>query len=129
MNSTRNLAWPLILTFIIIMGWMPFEGIFWLVTSVGITLTVLWGWVAYQSPFLSSLGSTARLAAFGAMAGLAAPAVILGLMVLKTGVHAHGPEFTPPEIYWITQQFTIWPIFAGLCGLGVGFLNASRSPS
>ena len=61
------------------------------------------------------------------MAGLAAPAVILGLMVLKTGVHAHGPEFTPAEISWITRQFAIWPIVGGLAGLGTSLINFNQS--
>ena len=127
MNSTRNLAWPLILTFLIIMVWMPFEGIFWLVLSVGVLLTLVWGSVVYQSTFLQGWGLNARLAALGGMAGLAAPAVVLALMVLKTGVHAHGPEFTPAEISWITNQFFIWPFVAGLIGYGIGLLKASQT--
>lgn len=128
MNSSLNLAWPIIVTFLIIMGWMPFEGIFWLVTTVGVGITFLWGWVVYQqTACLRSQKVQIRIATFGVLAGLIAPAVVLALMVLKTGIHAHGPEFTAEEIIWITRQFLIWPIAGGIAGLGFGMLATSRS--
>ena len=92
MKSGLNLAWPIILSFLIIMGWMPFEGNFWFVITVGLLLTLLWASVFFrQSAWLSSYRPDIRLAAFGGMVGLIAPAVILALMVLKTGIHSHGP--------------------------------------
>ena len=126
MNKTLNLAWPIVATFLIIMGWMPFEGLLWLVTSVGISLALLWGWVVYrQTSFLSGLGPLGRTSVFGAIIGLATPLLILGLMVLKTGVHAHGPEYSPAEIAWITQQITIWPFVGGLAGFGLASIGRS----
>ncbi len=108
------------------MGWMPYEGLLWLVMSVGITLTLLWGWIVFrQTPFLNGLGPLGRSAVFGAILGLAAPLVILGLMVLKTGVHAHGPEYSPLEIRWITQQISIWPFVGGLAGFGLAIIGRS----
>lgn len=128
MNKTVNFAWPIVATFLIIMGWMPYEGLLWLVTSVGILLALLWGWVAFrQTSFFASLGPIGRPAVFGAILGLAAPLIILGLMVLKTGVHAHGPEYSPAEIGWITQQMTIWPFVGGLAGFGLGIVGRSLS--
>ena len=127
-NSKLNLAWPIILTFLIIMGWMPFEGLFERVLSVGIVLTAIWGWVVYrQINLLDPLNLSIRHVVFGAGLGLVAPAVILGLMVLKTGVHAHGPEFSPAEISWVTQQFFIWPIVGGVAGLGFRMLLAGKA--
>ena len=122
-----NPAWPIILTFLVIMGWMPYEGFLPRVLAVGIVITLFWAFTFFRQDILRSFGPTQRLAVFGAMAGLAAPAVILGLMVLKTGVHAHGPEFTPAEISWTVQQFFIWPFVGGLVGFGSSFLGQSLS--
>ena len=128
MKSGLNLAWPIILSFLIIMGWMPFEGNFWFVITVGLLLTLLWAFVFFrQSAWLRSYRPDIRLAAFGGMVGFIAPAVILALMVLKTGIHSHGPEFTPVEISWVARQFLIWPIVAAGLGLGFGLILASKS--
>ena len=31
----------------------------------------------------------------------------LAFMAVKTGLHAHGPEFTPAEITWVWQHLTL----------------------
>jgi len=126
MNRPINFAWPIVGTYLIIMAWMPYEGLLWLVMIVGILLTLLWGWMFFrQTPLLSGLGPVGRPAAFGALLGLVAPILILGLMILKTGVHAHGPEYSPLEIRWITQQIAIWPFVGSLAGFGISFLGRS----
>lgn len=48
------------------------------------------------------------------------------LMALKTGLHAHGPEYTPQEITWVWRQLPLWAGVGGLAGLGVGLLAAGR---
>ena len=134
MSRATNLAWPMIITFLVIMVWMPFEGIFWYVTSVGILLTGLWVWVLHQrykefvlSRFISPSAAVVYWALTGGMAGLIAPAAILGLMVLKTGVHAHGAEYTPLEILWVANQFWRWLIFGGILGLGIGLIQSAMT--
>lgn len=133
MVRTINLAWPLIVTFLVIMVWMPFEGIFWYVMSVGVLLTGLWGWVLhqrYKNAVLSRFGNSAAVVVYwavtGGMAGLSAPAVILGLMVLKTGVHAHGAEYTPLEILWVAHQFGPWLMYGTIIGLGIGLITTGH---
>jgi hypothetical protein len=65
------------------------------------------------------LGGTAVLGLlFGAGSGLLA----LVFMAVKTGLHAHGPEFSPAEIAWVWQQIPLWAGAGLLAGLGGGML-------
>ena len=130
----NSIAWPLILTFLIIMVWMPFEGMFRFVLTVGIGLTALWAWVLhrrYKAQLLHRFSGPAALVGYwivtGGLAGLAAPAVILGLMVLKTGIHSHGPEYLPQEIVWVWRQFWRWGGLGTIIGTGLGLLSSSIS--
>lgn len=125
----KSLAWPIILTFLIILGWMPFEGILRLVITVGIVLTILWVWVfhqRYKNQLLQRFSGAPAFVGYwaitGGIAGLLAPAVILGLMVLKTGVHSHGPEFRQIEILWVLGRFYQWGGLGLLIGLAIGLL-------
>jgi len=66
------------------------------------------------------LGITAVL---GLIFGLSSGLLTLLFMAVKTGLHAHGPEFTPPEVTWVLQQ-TLWWMFIGLlAGLGLGMVT------
>ncbi len=67
-----------------------------------------------------------RLVALGAAVGLAwgaalGPAVLL-LMALKTGLHAHGPEYTAAQIAWVTAQWPWWVGAGGIAGTGLALL-------
>jgi hypothetical protein len=66
--------------------------------------------------------ATAAGLAFGA--GLAL--LTLFLMAFKTGLHAHGPEYTAQEIAWLWRQLPLWAGVGGLAGLGGGLLAAGR---
>ncbi|MFK7805118.1 MAG: hypothetical protein AB8G95_26025 [Anaerolineae bacterium] len=131
-TQNNNLAWPLILTFLIILGWIAFEGILTLVVGVGLTLTLLWVavgasrvWPAIQFRFPSLTGLRGRLLAWsavGGLVGLTSPLMILSLMIFKTGIHAHGPEFNPAEIEWVLSQFFRWSVLGMAIGFGVGLL-------
>jgi hypothetical protein len=48
-------------------------------------------------------------------------------MAVKTGLHAHGPEFTPAEINWVLQQTPIWTAAGLLAGLGLGQIVKGRN--
>lgn len=131
-KPNRSLAWPIILTFLIIMGWMPFEGILTLVMPVGILLTVIWVAVGVnyygdsaRQFFSEIIGEIVVWSAAGGAAGLLAPLTIVGLMILKTGIHAHGPEFTPLETRWVLNQFFKWMGIGLLIGLGIGLIKSS----
>jgi hypothetical protein len=58
----------------------------------------------------------------GLVLGAAAVFVTLFFMAVKTGLHAHGPEFTPAEIRWVVDQLPLWAITATLTTLGLASL-------
>ncbi|MBP6789247.1 MAG: hypothetical protein KA170_16775 [Candidatus Promineofilum sp.] len=94
-----------------------------LLAGWGLALLALW--VAVRLLGGRELGP-GRVAALGAAAGLGwgaalGPAVLL-LMAVKTGLHAHGPEYSAAQIAAVVGQ---WPFWAGagvLAGAGVGLL-------
>jgi hypothetical protein len=63
----------------------------------------------------------------GLLFGLGSSLLTLVLMAVKTGLHAHGPEFTPNEINWILQQVPLWSAAGLLAGLGLGQLVKGRN--
>lgn len=64
----------------------------------------------------------------GAVTGMGCGLFTLLFMAIKTGLHAHGPEFTAADIDWVLQQIPLWT-FAGLLGgLGLGFLGRAAAP-
>lgn len=70
--------------------------------------------------------AVALLAALGLAVGAAlAPATLL-LMALKTGLHAHGPEYTAAELAWLGGQWPLWVVAGGVAGAGLGLLLAAR---
>jgi hypothetical protein len=63
------------------------------------------------------------VAGLGGLAlGTGMPVLILLFMVLKTGLHSHGPEFTPDELNWVLTQAPWWAASGLLGGLGLGLL-------
>ena len=65
------------------------------------------------------------MTAAGLAAGAGVALLTLFLMALKTGLHAHGPEYTAVEIAWVWGQLPLWAAAVGLIGLGVGALAAA----
>lgn len=59
----------------------------------------------------------------GLFVGFSAVFATLALMAVKTGLHAHGPEFTPTEITWVWGQLPLWTGVGGLLGLGLASLG------
>lgn len=107
--------------------WIAPEGVLWQAVLLGgLTTSVLlaylaqkvaggrlvaWGWW---------LGGTAVTGAlFGFLTGL----LTLFFMALKTGLHAHGPEFTPSEINWVITQIPLWTAVGLLTGAGLGLVG------
>ena len=58
----------------------------------------------------------------GLLFGAGSVLVSLLLIAIKTGLHAHGPEFTIAEIQWVWQQLLLWSVVGMLAGLGVGLI-------
>ena len=63
---------------------------------------------------------------FGLLAGLISGPLTLTAMIFKTGLHAHGPEFTLAEFQWVMQQIPLWTAVGLLIGLGLGMLTANK---
>ncbi|MEW5989183.1 MAG: hypothetical protein AB1791_21360 [Chloroflexota bacterium] len=61
----------------------------------------------------------------GLLTGLFSSLLTLIFMVVKTGLHAHGPEFTPDEMAWVVQQIPVWAAAGLLAGLGLGLLGVA----
>lgn len=63
----------------------------------------------------------------GLLLGLGSGLLTLAFMALKTGLHAHGPEFTAAEITWVVGQLPLWSVAGVSGGAGLGLLIAARS--
>lgn len=61
-------------------------------------------------------------AVFGTLFGAGSSLLTLVAMAVKTGLHAHGPEFTVAEISWVLAQLPLWTAVGLLAGLGLGLL-------
>jgi hypothetical protein len=110
--------------------WIPLEG--------NLAQTVLMGlWVAlvmaghlaqrWLGGHRLGRGRWLLLAAlFGLCLGLGSAILTLLAMALKTGLHAHGPEFTRTEINWVLEQLPYWTAAGFLAGLGLGLVAANK---
>ena len=82
--------------------------------------------VRMSAPFSSSasasgVGTAVTVALFGFLTAL----LTLFFMALKTGLHAHGPEFTPSEINWVIARIPLWTAVGLLSGAGLGLVGLS----
>jgi len=111
-------------------AWMILEGDLRrdvLLAAAGLLLGALylvgrrWGG-RFVSPGRVVAGATVA----GLVYGLALVALVLFLMALKTGIHAHGPEYTAAEVAWVWRQWLVWGGAGALVGLGVGLLLVAR---
>lgn len=59
----------------------------------------------------------------GLVAGVSVPLLTLVLMVLKTGLHAHGPEFTAAEFAWVSGNLFTWAGGGLLAGAGLALIT------
>lgn len=110
--------------------WMALEGELWrdLVLAAAVTLLVA-GYAMTRilgGRTLSVRRFVLLAVAAGLVAGVALPLVILFLMALKMGIHAHGPEYATREIVWVWRQLPLWSMVGGLVGLGLGLLVAGK---
>ena len=70
--------------------------------------------------------AVALAVAAGAIYGVGVALLTLGLMALKTGLHAHGPEYSTAQIVWVWRQAPLWAVAGALAGLGLGLVAAGR---
>ena len=123
----RELRWITILWVISALVWLSFEGELSGTVILGIFSSALFlaqGGQKLLAGRRFSPGIWLLLAAvIGLFWGILAVLFSLLLMVVKTGVHAHGPEFTTNEITWIGEQLPIWAFAGLLAGLGLGLIT------
>jgi hypothetical protein len=115
--------------FVLSIGWMALEGRLGPVIVLGVlTMLIILAHIGQRLCGGRSLHTWQVLVGGtvgGGIAGSLLPLLIILLMTLKTGLHAHGAEFTPQEIVWVGQQFRLWGISGGLFGLGFSVLGVS----
>lgn len=71
---------------------------------------------------LSGLGWLLFAGLAGLLLGSGTALLSLLLMAVKTGLHAHGAEFSPEQINWIVGQLPWWAGAGLLAGVGAGLL-------
>lgn len=111
---------------------MPLEGALWRdIPLAGLACLVGLLWLVKRAlgGRMVSIGWWSILSAAAGLAfGAGLVFMTLFLMSLKTGLHAHGPEYRPEEIAWLWDQLLVWAGVGGLAGLGLGLLvGAGRS--
>jgi hypothetical protein len=106
--------------------WIPLEGKLW--QSIVLALfasTVVIGQllkVFVVGRPISAQRLTVTLSLAGLIFGFSAVLFTLLAMSFKTGLHAHGPEFTPVQIDWVLKQFPVWTAAGLVAGLGLATL-------
>jgi hypothetical protein len=122
----RALRWLVIVVGAYAVVWIALEGAILQVIALGCGVTmvaigaVYERWIAGRT--LPAGAWLALCAGFGSLAGFGSAASALVLMAVKTGLHAHGPEFTMNEIDWVLAQIPWWTTAGLLAGLGVGLI-------
>lgn len=71
---------------------------------------------------LSAWQVVALAGAVGLAAGAAVVPATLAAMALKTGLHAHGPEYTAAQLAAVWSQWPLWLLAGGVAGVGLGLL-------
>jgi hypothetical protein len=107
--------------------WIALEGNFARDLASGAALTVLL--LAHLAErtlggiVLSPIRWFLVLALLGLATGLGSALLTLGLMILKTGLHAHGPEFTAREVAWLVGNLPAWAGGGLLAGAGLALIT------
>lgn len=126
MRGKRPLHWLLLFFGGYALVWLPLEGGLWSVVGMGVLSTAVL--LAYAAPKVGWLAREGRLRwgaypLLGLLFGLLCGLSTLFWMVMKTGLHGHGPEFSPAEIAWVLGQMPVWVVAGGLAGLGWGLVR------
>ncbi len=108
-------------------AWIAPEGDLLSVVALSVALTLLLlthaarRWLGGKT--LSAGRWLAALSLSGLAAGLGSGLLALLLMAVKTGLHGHGPEFSPAEIAWVLRNTPVWSAAGLLGGGGLGLLT------
>lgn len=111
--------------------WIVLEGGLWSVVLMGVLSTavsILQFWQKrLAGQFVAKWKFLLGTAVSGLALGMGSAALTLIFMAVKTGLHAHGPEFSQAEIEWVLAQIPLWAVAGLLLGLGVGLLLVGSS--
>ena len=66
---------------------------------------------------------------WGLLLGGGSALLALLLMAVKTGLHAHGPEFSTAEIAWLLSQLPWWATGGMLAGFGIALIAGEIWPA
>ena len=114
------------LLFLYALVWISLEGRLWRATLLAVGVATVGAGFAWQR-FLGGREISPRnwlvvAGITGLLCGLTVGLLTIIFIGLKTGLHGHGPEFTPAEISWVLDQIPLWSAVGLLTGLGVGVL-------
>jgi len=111
--------------------WISLEGSLWRVVVMGVGATaVSLGHLSQKylaGRVLSWQKWVVVTAVLGLLFGLGSSTLTLLFMTVKTGLHAHGPEFSLNQIQWMLAQTPLWAIVGLLAGTGIGLLLTYKS--
>ena len=130
-DRVPGLKWLVIFWAVTAVIWSVLEGDFGRVRFFGF-LTMLTGLGYLFQRFMagrrfSAVVGLLTMALWGLALGVGTALMTLFLMVLKTGLHAHGPEFSMAEISAVWGQIPLWSLVGLLIGLGSGLLLIART--
>jgi hypothetical protein len=111
--------------------WISWEGALWRVVVMGAGITAVSLLHLLQNygrgRVLTLRQWLGLMAGLGLLFGVGSGLLTLMFMAVKTGLHAHGPEFSLQEIQWVSRQIPVWAMAGLLIGLGLGMLSTKQS--
>jgi hypothetical protein len=125
-NRVPGFKWLVIFWMITAVLWSMLEGDLRRVLFFGLFSTLTGAAYLFQRVIggrsFSVLRGLLIMGLWGLALGAGTVFMTLFLMVVKTGLHAHGPEFSMIEISEAWQYLPLWSLVGVLVGLGIGLL-------
>ncbi|MBK8904828.1 MAG: hypothetical protein IPM53_26850 [Anaerolineaceae bacterium] len=123
-----GLPWLLGLWVVYTAVWISLEGALVQVVIMGVATAVLllgYGWQRWLGGKTVGRGWAVLVTAVaGGLFGVGSVLLTFVFMAVKTGLHAHGPEFTQAEIGWVWNAAPWGTAVCLLVGLGIGLIWA-----
>ncbi|GAB4265661.1 MAG: hypothetical protein Kow0080_06050 [Candidatus Promineifilaceae bacterium] len=123
MPGLRPFLW---LFFVYTAVWISLEGVLWRVVVMGVGVTAVTVAFLLQrtvgGKHFSVVGFVVLVTAAGLLFGVLSSLFTLIFMAIKTGLHAHGPEFTRAELVWVWRHLPVWAVAGGFAGGGLGLV-------
>lgn len=125
-SKVPGLKWLTVIVALYGVVWIGLEGALWQVLLLGAGLALLGAAYFVQRVLGGRQIAPGRwlllCGLLGVVIGAGCVLLVLLLMTVKTGLHGHGPEFTPSEITWVMDQLSLWAIAGLIAGIGLGVL-------